>query len=130
MVCRLARLKRPENGPPKPASLEKGVKCLMYAIIETGGKQYKVSEGDVIRVEKLDAESGKEVTFDKVLAVSDGSALKVAGDVSGANVKATVLEQGKGRKVTVYRYKSKSGYHKKNGHRQPFTSVKIDKISL
>ena len=102
----------------------------MYAIIETGGKQYKVSEGDVIRVEKLDAESGKEVTFDKVLAVSDGSALKVAGDVSGANVKATVLEQGKGRKVTVYRYKSKSGYHKKNGHRQPFTSVKIDKISL
>ena len=102
----------------------------MYAIIETGGKQYKVSEGDVVRVEKLDAESGKEVTFDKVLAVSDGSALKVAGDVSGAKVQGTVLEQGKARKVIVYHYKSKSGYHKKNGHRQPFTSVKIDKISL
>ncbi len=102
----------------------------MYAIIETGGKQYKVSEGDVVRVEKLDAESGKEVTFDKVIAVSDGSALKVADAVSGAKVQGTVLAQGKAHKVIVYRYKSKSGYHKKNGHRQPFTSVKIDKISL
>ncbi|MBQ7678584.1 MAG: 50S ribosomal protein L21 [Butyrivibrio sp.] len=102
----------------------------MYAIIETGGKQYKVSEGDVIRVEKLDAEKDSAVTFDKVLAVSDGSALKVAGDVSGAKVSGTVMEQGKGRKVVVYHYKRKTGYHKKNGHRQPYTSVKIDKISL
>ena len=102
----------------------------MYAIIVTGGKQYKVSEGDVIRVEKLDVEAGKEVTFDNVIAVSDDKTLKVAGDVASAKVSATVMEQGKGKKVIVYKYKSKTGYHKKNGHRQCFTAVKIDKISL
>ena len=75
----------------------------MYAIIATGGKQYKVSEGDVINVEKLGAEAGEEVTFDQVLAVSDG-ALKVGADVEGASVKATVVENGKGKKVIVYRY--------------------------
>ncbi len=102
----------------------------MYAIIVTGGKQYKVSEGDVIRVEKLDVEAGKEVTFDNVIAVNDDTTLKVAGDVANAKVSATVMEQGKGKKVIVYKYKSKTGYHKKNGHRQCFTAVKIDKISL
>ncbi|WP_026660166.1 50S ribosomal protein L21 [Butyrivibrio sp. AC2005] len=102
----------------------------MYAIIVTGGKQYKVSEGDVIRVEKLDVEAGKEVTFDNVIAVNDDNTLKVAGDVANAKVSATVMEQGKGKKVIVYKYKSKTGYHKKNGHRQCFTAVKIDKISL
>ena len=101
----------------------------MYAIIATGGKQYKVSEGDVIKVEKLAAEPGETVTFDTVIAVSD-AALKVGEDVSKASVSATVMEQGKGKKVIVYKYKSKTGYHKKNGHRQCFTSVKIDKISL
>ena len=100
----------------------------MYAIIATGGKQYKVSEGDVINVEKLGAEAGEEVTFDQVLAVSDG-ALKVGADVEGASVKATVVENGKGKKVIVYKYKRKSGYHKKNGHRQLFTEVRIDKIN-
>ena len=102
----------------------------MYAIIVTGGKQYKVSEGDVIRVEKLDVEAGKEVTFDNVIAVNDDKTLKVAGDVSGAKVSATVVEQGRGKKVVVYKYKRKTGYHKKNGHRQPFTLVKIEKISM
>ena len=102
----------------------------MYAIIVTGGKQYKVSEGDVIRIEKLDVEAGKEVTFDNVIAVNDDKTLKVAGDVASAKVSATVMEQGKGKKVIVYKYKSKTGYHKKNGHRQCFTAVKIDKISL
>ncbi|MCR5342943.1 MAG: 50S ribosomal protein L21 [Butyrivibrio sp.] len=102
----------------------------MYAIIVTGGKQYKVSEGDVIRVEKLDVEAGKEVTFDNVIAINDDKTLKVAGDVASAKVSATVMEQGKGKKVIVYKYKSKTGYHKKNGHRQCFTAVKIDKISL
>ena len=102
----------------------------MYAIIVTGGKQYKVSEGDEIRVEKLDIESGKEVTFDNVIAVNDDKTLKVAGDVSGAKVSATVVEQGRGKKVVVYKYKRKTGYHKKNGHRQPFTLVKIEKISM
>ncbi len=100
----------------------------MYAIIATGGKQYKVSEGDVIKVEKLDAEPGNVVTFDQVVAVSDG-ALKVGADVENATVSATVMEQGRGKKVIVYKYKRKTGYHKKNGHRQAYTQVKIDKIN-
>jgi large subunit ribosomal protein L21 len=100
----------------------------MYAIIATGGKQYKVSEGDVVNVEKLGVEAGEQVTFDKVLAVSDG-ALKVGEDVSGATVSATVVENGKAKKVIVYKYKNKSGYHKKIGHRQQYTQVKIDKIN-
>ncbi len=100
----------------------------MYAIIATGGKQYKVSEGDVIKVEKLDVEAGNTVTFDQVIAVSDG-ALKVGEDVAKATVTATVMEQGRGKKVIVYKYKRKTGYHKKNGHRQAYTQVKIDKIN-
>lgn len=100
----------------------------MYAIIATGGKQYKVSEGDIIRVEKLDAEAGSAVSFDQVIAVSDGT-LKVGEDVAKATVSATVMEQGKGKKVIVYKYKRKTGYHKKNGHRQAYTQVKIDKIN-
>ena len=100
----------------------------MYAIIATGGKQYKVAEGDVIKVEKLEAEAGNTVTFDQVIAVSDGS-LKVGEDVAKATVTATVMEQGRGKKVIVYKYKRKTGYHKKNGHRQAYTQVKIDKIN-
>ena len=100
----------------------------MYAIIATGGKQYKVSEGDVIKVEKLDAEVGNTVTFDEVIAVSNDS-LKVGEDVKNASVSATVMEQGRGKKVIVYKYKRKTGYHKKNGHRQAYTQVKIDKIN-
>ena len=100
----------------------------MYAIIATGGKQYKVSEGDVIKVEKLNAEAGNTVTFDNVIAVSNDS-LKVGADVANATVTATVMEQGSGKKVIVYKYKRKTGYHKKNGHRQAYTQVKIDKIN-
>lgn len=100
----------------------------MYAIIATGGKQYKVSEGDVIKVEKIDAEAGNTVTFDQVIAVSDNT-LKVGADVANAIVTATVMEQGRGKKVIVYKYKRKTGYHKKNGHRQAYTQVKIDKIN-
>lgn len=100
----------------------------MYAIIATGGKQYKVSEGDVIKVEKLTAEDGATVTFDQVVAVSDGS-MKVGKDVANATVSATVIEQGRDKKVIVYKYKRKSGYHKKNGHRQAYTKVKIEKIN-
>ena len=100
----------------------------MYAIIATGGKQYKVSEGDVIKVEKIDAEAGNTVTFDQVIAVSDGT-LKVGADVAGATVSATVMDQGRGKKVIVYKYKRKTGYHKKNVHRQAYTQVKIDKIN-
>ncbi len=100
----------------------------MYAIIATGGKQYKVSEGDVIYVEKLDVEEGAAVTFDQVLAVSDAD-LKVGADVASSTVTATVVEQGRARKVIVYKYKRKTGYHKKNGHRQAYTKVKIEKIN-
>ena len=100
----------------------------MYAIIATGGKQYKVSEGDIIKVEKLDVEAGNIVTFDQVIAVSDET-LKVGADVANATVTATVMEQGRGKKVIVYKYKRKTGYHKKNGHRQAYTQVKIDKIN-
>lgn len=100
----------------------------MYAIIATGGKQYKVSEGDIIKVEKLNAEAGSTVVFDQVVAVSDES-LKVGGDVAQATVSATVMEHGRSRKVIVYKYKRKTGYHKKNGHRQQYTAVKITKIN-
>ena len=100
----------------------------MYAIIATGGKQYKVSEGDVIRVEKLDVEAGNTVTFDQVIAVSDNG-LKVGEAVANATVTGTVMDQGRARKVIVYKYKRKTGYHKKNGHRQAYTQVKIEKIN-
>lgn len=101
----------------------------MYAIIATGGKQYKVEEGDVIKVEKLGVEAGQTVTFDQVLVVSDTETKVGTPTVDGASVSATVVAEGKGKKVIVYRYKRKTGYHKKNGHRQPFTQVKIDKIN-
>ena len=100
----------------------------MYAIIATGGKQYKVSEGDIVKAEKLDVEDGSTVTFDQVLAVSDNG-LKVGADVASSTVTATVMGQGKAKKVIVYKYKRKSGYHKKNGHRQAYTQVKIEKIN-
>ena len=100
----------------------------MYAIIATGGKQYKVSEGDIVKVEKLDVEDGSTVTFDQVLAVSDNG-LKVGADVASSTVTATVMGQGKAKKVIVYKYKRKSGFHKKNGHRQAYTQVKIEKIN-
>ena len=100
----------------------------MYAVIATGGKQYKVSEGDVIRVEKLEVEDGAAYEFDQVLAVSDGELTVGNPTVAGAVVKATAIGQVKGKKVIVYKYKPKSGYHKKNGHRQPFTAFKIDSI--
>ena len=100
----------------------------MYAIIATGGKQYKVAEGDVIKVEKLGVEAGETVTFDNVIAVSNDG-LKVGEDVKDASVTATVVENGKAKKVIVYKYKRKTGYHKKNGHRQQYTKVKIEKIN-
>ena len=101
----------------------------MYAVIVTGGKQYKVSEGDTLFVEKIEAEEGSAVTFDQVLMVGEGEDVKVgAPTVAGATVEASVVENGKAKKVIVYKYKRKTGYHKKNGHRQLFTQVKIDSI--
>jgi large subunit ribosomal protein L21 len=101
----------------------------MYAIIATGGKQYKVAEGDIIRVEKLGVDAGATVTFDQVLAVNNGELVIGAPTVAGATVSGTVVKEAKARKVIVYKYKRKSGYHKKNGHRQLYTQIKIEKIN-
>ena len=101
----------------------------MYAIIATGGKQYKVSEGDIITIEKLGVEAGEKVTFDEVIAVSNDG-LKVGDEVANATVEASVVKEGRGKKIIVYKYKRKTGYHKKQGHRQAFTQVKIDKINM
>lgn len=100
----------------------------MYVIIETGGKQYRVAEGDVIEVEKLPVEAGKEVTLDRVLMVADGQEVKVGAPViEGAQVTATVQGHGRGKKIIVYKHKK--NYHKKQGHRQDFTRIHIDKIN-
>ena len=101
----------------------------MYAIIETGGKQYKVAEGDIITVEKLGVEAGQEYTFDKVLVLAKDGDVKVGAPyVEGAAGTASVIGDGKAKKVIVYKYKPKKGFHKKNGHRQPFTKLQIKSI--
>ena len=100
----------------------------MYAIIKTGGKQYVVEEGKVISIEKLAVEEGAEVTFDEVLLVS-GDDVKIGQhNVAGAKLTGKVLEQGKERKIRIFKYKAKSNYRRRQGHRQPFTKVKIEKI--
>ena len=102
----------------------------MYAIIETGGKQYDVRIGDVIKVEKLEADPGDAVSFDKVLLISGEGGPKIGAPyVDGAAVTASVLVQGKGKKVIVFKYKAKKGYRRKKGHRQPFTSLRIEAIN-
>ena len=101
----------------------------MHAIIETGGKQYKVTEGDTLFIEKLEAEAGQAITFDKVLAILDGDkATFGAPVVEGASVAATVVKNGKGKKVRIFKYNPKKGYRKREGHRQPYTKVQIGAI--
>ena len=103
----------------------------MFAIIETGGKQYKVNEGDVIFVEKLECAEGEKITFDKVLAVSTDAGFKSGKPtVEGAAVTANVVKNGKGKKIYVMTYKSKKNEKKKIGHRQPYTKVQIEKIAF
>ena len=100
----------------------------MYAIIKTGGKQYRVSEGQTLRVEKLQAEEGK-VNFDHVLLVGGGEGLKIgAPTVEGASVEAEVVRDGRSKKIIVFKKKRRKGYHKKQGHRQAFTEIKITQI--
>jgi large subunit ribosomal protein L21 len=102
---------------------------LMYAVVSTGGKQYRVKEGDVIFVEKLNAEVDSTVELTEVLAVSNGESLKVGAPVvEGAKVVAKVLAQGKAKKVVVFKYKPKKDYRRKNGHRQPYTKLVVEKI--
>lgn len=101
----------------------------MYAIIESGSKQYRVSEGDVVRVEKLDAEVGSQVEFRAVM-VSDENGIKIGADAASVKVSGKVEAQDKYKKIVVFKYKAKKNERKKQGHRQPFTAVKIEKISL
>jgi len=100
----------------------------MYAVIETGGKQYRVQEGDVITVEKLKALAGESVTFDRVLMLSDGETIQVGTPIL-ESVFGTVVENGKGEKIIIFKYKAKKDYRKKQGHRQPYTKVKIESLT-
>ena len=119
-----ASLPAPDSEP-----VMKELKRKMYAIIETGGKQYKVTEGDTLFIEKLEAEAGQAITFDKVLAILDGDkATFGAPVVEGASVAATVVKNGKGKKVRIFKYNPKKGYRKRQGHRQPYTKVQIGAI--
>lgn len=102
----------------------------MYAIIETGGKQYKVEKGDVIQVEKLDAEDGTEITFRTLMTVNGKTVKTGKPDLKDVTVKGKVVGQGKGKKVVVFKYKPKKDYRVKQGHRQPFTKVEITDISV
>lgn len=103
----------------------------MYAIIESCGKQYKVSEGDIVFFEKLEAEEGKKVTFSNVVLYSDGKKVEVGAPyVKGIKVEGKVVSHGKGKKIIVYKYKAKKNYRRTQGHRQPFTKVEITKIAL
>jgi large subunit ribosomal protein L21 len=101
----------------------------MYAVLATGGQQYKVQEGEVLRIEKLTGEIGSQVAFDQVLMLSDGENVKVGQPVlEGVQVKGHIIEQGKHKKILVFKYKRRKRYRRKQGHRQPFTAVKIDAI--
>ena len=103
----------------------------MYAVIETGGKQYKVTEGDVVFVEKLTADEGAEVVFDKVLVAGEGADIKVGTPyLDGLTVEGKAVETGKGDKVIIFKYKAKKDYRKKQGHRQPYTKLLIKQVSV
>ena len=102
----------------------------MYAIIKTGGKQYRVQEGDLITIEKSEAAADETVTFDQVLTVVNDGSVKVGTPlVNGAKVTGKVVEHGKGKKILVFKYKAKSNYRRRQGHRQPFTKVRIESIN-
>ena len=102
----------------------------MYAIIETGGKQYRVQEGDVITVEKLNAAFGETVCFDHVLVLGEGEGIQVGTPYVGTAVEGKVVEEGKGKKVIIFKYKAKKDYRKKQGHRQPYTMVEITGLGV
>jgi len=115
---------------PDSEPVNEGVEKQMQAIIVTGGKQYKVSEGDVLFIEKLPVEAGDAVTFDQVLAILDeDKATFGAPVVAGATVEAETVKNGKGKKIRIFKYTPKKGYRKRQGHRQPYTKVEITKIN-
>ena len=101
----------------------------MHAVIETGGKQYSVQEGDIIYIEKLNADNGDSVEFDRVMALYEGDSVKIGNPViEGAKVTASIVKNGKGRKINIFKFKAKKGYRRRQGHRQPYTKVQIGKI--
>ncbi len=102
----------------------------MLAIIETGGKQYRVAEGDIIYIEKLEKTEGETIQFDRVLTVFEGDKVKIGNPVKGVQVTAKVLKNGKQKKIKIFKYKAKKGYRKLTGHRQPYTKVQIDTIAV
>ncbi len=129
--CRLwqAEKSAEQNAACCSEFMKKAGAIKMYAVIETGGKQYQVHEGDVVFIEKLNVEAEENVTFDKVVAVNAGSGMTVGAPyVEGAKVVAKVLKNGKGKKITVFTYKPKKGEKRKMGHRQPYTQVQIESI--
>jgi len=102
----------------------------MYAVLSTGGKQYKVEEGDILRIEKISGDVGASVSFDKVLMLSDGEKVRVGTPlIDGISVSGHIVEQDKAKKILVFKYKRRKRYRRKQGHRQPFTAVKIDSIT-
>jgi len=102
----------------------------MYAVIRTGGKQYRVSAGEALRVEKIDAQAGAEIVLDEVLMVGEGDDVTIGAPlIAGASVKATILSQGKGDKVRIFKMRRRKHYRKTQGHRQPYTEIRIDSIS-
>ncbi len=101
----------------------------MYAVIKTGGKQYRVQEGDILRVEKLDTEAGNEITFDDVLMVGEGAAIKAGADAAKATVTGVVTESGRGQKIVVFKKRRRKNYRLTQGHRQSYSSVRIEKIN-
>lgn len=102
---------------------------MAYAVIKTGGKQYRVAKGDTLTIEKLEGEVGASVTFNEVLLTGEGAGIKVGGDVKGVSVTGEILAQEKGEKLLAYRYKRRKGYHRTVGHRQRLTKVKVTGIN-
>ena len=122
---------RPDAPDSESVIKERQVQQVMQAIIVTGGKQYNVSEGDTLFIEKLDVNAGDAVVFDQVLAIVDGENTKFGTPVvEGAKVDATVVKNGKGKKIRIFKYTPKKGYRKRQGHRQPYTKVEIGKITF
>ena len=122
---------RPDAPDSESVMKERQVQQVMQAIIVTGGKQYNVSEGDTLFIEKLDVNAGDAVVFDQVLAIVDGENTKFGTPVvEGAKVDATVVKNGKGKKIRIFKYTPKKGYRKRQGHRQPYTKVEIGKITF